>query len=725
MSGGTVIRKTALLLAGISLVALGVATMLSMEPVPDDLKAHIAVSRKNTYLDRNGYRLNVTYENQWNTHDYLKLHDLPEFLQNAFIISEDRRFYDHGGVDWLARLSALRQNVLAGKVLRGASTISEQVVRMIHPRPRTFWARWLEGFEARELESKHSKIEIFEFYLNQVPYKARRRGVAQAAGYYFDRDISTLNEKELLALTVLVRSPKWLDPVRKAPRLESSITNLAGRLDLDDAAAKKILVQKLALHGSSMEHDMSHFIAYAESGNNRYSPGGGSIHTTIDLELQVKAQKILDNRLERLEKLKVTNGAMLVVDHETNEIVSWVVGNAGKQGKKFNKIDGVMTPRQPGSTLKPLLYANAIQKGWTASTMIDDTPLEEGVGAGMHSYDNYSRGYYGPVSLREALGNSLNIPAVKAIQFVGPSDFLGFLHDLGIESLTKHPNVYGDGLALGNGELSLLELVQAYTVLARMGDFKPLSFIESEHLSTGSYRVISEDIASLIADILSDPGARELEFGWDSILNFPQQTAVKTGTSSDYRDAWAVGFNDKYTVGVWVGNLDYTSMDEVTGSLGPALVLRSIFSELNRNREARRIYLSENLVSRRICIDTGLAATGDCEARDEWFLPGTVPAKGDGGAVAKTIRIRKPSKNLMMAMDPRIPDEFEYFEFALNDSKNIGNVKWYINDRLIATTNSPIFNWKVSRGDFTTWAEVTLKDGGQPVTTEEVKYKVN
>jgi penicillin-binding protein 1C len=299
---------------------------------------------------------------------------------------------------------------------------------------------------------------------------------------------------------------------------------------------------------------------------------------------------------------------------------------------------------------------------------------------------------------------------------------LSFLHQLGIRSLSGHPNVYGDGLALGNGEITLYELVQAYTVLARMGDYKPLSFLEGEHLRNGHERVLSEDIASLIADIMSDPGAREKEFGWDSILNFPCQTAVKTGTSSDYRDALAVGFNDRYMVGVWMGNLDYAAMDKITGSSGPALVLRSIFNELNKHREVRAIYFSENLEKHRVCIETGLPANDDCEFRDEWFVPGTGPMAPE---VLNEIRIRKPSNGLMLAMDPRIPDDCEYFEFALTDIQNLGKIRWFVNDQPISVTVKPTYNWKLSRGNFKVRAEVFLKGGDAPVTTEEVEYRVN
>jgi len=468
---------------------------------------------------------------------------------------------------------------------------------------------------------------------------------------------------------------------------------------------------------------VQHFIAFVNKKTAALERDGQPIHTTIDLELQDTAQQIIDNRLRHLEHRHVGNGAALIIDHETNRILSWVVGYAGKKDKAFNQMDAVLTKRQPGSALKPLLYTNAFLHGWTAATTLDDSPLAEGVGLGMHTYHNYSRAHYGNISVREALGNSLNIPAVRAIQFVGPDAFLSFLRDLGVRSLAQHPNVYGDGLALGNGELTLYELVEAYTVLARMGDHKPLTALEGEHLQSNNRRIFSEDVASLVADIMSDPAAREKEFGWNSVLNFPHHSAVKTGTSSDYRDAWAIGFNDKYTVGVWMGNMDYSPMHEVTGSSGPALALRSIFNELNRNREARPLYLSENLIKYRICIDTGMFADAECEARDEWFISGTGPV-----AILASlgeVRMRKPSRGLSLAMDPRIPDDHEYFEFSLSDSHAVERVRWFVNEKLVATTTSPTYLWKLSRGKFSTYAEVLLVNDDQPVKTGTVQYQVN
>jgi penicillin-binding protein 1C len=715
--------KTGLATTILLATALSVATALSIQPFSNELADAMSSTGKNSYLDRMGKAINITYHNEWNIHDQLSLHQIPEFLQHSLILSEDKRFFSHAGVDWWARLSAAAQNIRAGKVVRGASTITEQVVRMLHPRPRTLWSRWLEGFEAALLEQRYSKLEILEFYLNQVPFKAQRRGVKQAASYYFDRDIQTLNEKEMLALCVLVRSPRWLDPQQHPGSLEQKIMALSIRLGLSPDRLSNLSKQQLQLQSPSINYDLSHFIAYAEANRQTEFNNSGLIHTTVDLELQRKAQQLLNSSLTRLQPSRVLNGAVLIIDHQSNEIRSWVVGYAGLKDHPFNKIDAVITPRQPGSALKPLLYARALIKGWTAATLLDDSPLDEGIGLGMHSYQNYSHDYYGLISLREALGNSLNIPALKAMQYVGTETFLSFLYELGIQSLSAHPNVYGDGLALGNGELTLYELVQAYSVLARMGDFKPLSHLQGQSKSSHSYRVMSEDIASLIADILSDPTAREKEFGWDSILNFPHQTAVKTGTSSDYRDAWALGFNDQYTVGVWMGNQDYTPMDEVTGSSGPAWVLRSLFNELNKNRQVRPLYLSENLIKYRVCIETGLLQDNDCQARDEWFIAGTSP---QGRAeLNQPVRLRKPSKGLLLAMDPRIPDDAEYFEFALNKVPGIKQVKWFINNQQVAVTQKPEYQWKLSRGSFTTYAEVTLEHVTQPVITEAISYRVN
>ncbi len=710
---------------GLSALALTIATARALKPLPADITRLDGEVHKRQFLDRIGRPLNRTYDNGWNVFDAVRLHEVPEFLQRAFILSEDKRFFRHRGVDWLARFSALGQNLAAGEVVRGASTISEQVVRLLHARPRTLWSRWLEGFEADRLESRHSKADILEFYLNQVPYQGRRRGIKQAASFYFDRDLSTLSRKEMLALAILIRSPKWLDPQRYGERLDNAILDLAERMAkrgwLAAHELETVRQVPLQVRRPSLAVNAEHFIRYVR---RRPLSGAEQVHTTLNADLQQRVQLAIDTRLDALRSDNVANGAVLVVDHRSNEIIAWAVGHAGRDRKRFNELDPVVTPRQPGSALKPFVYALALDKGWTAATMLNDAPLEEGVGAGMHVYHNYSRLHYGPIAVREALGNSLNIPAVHAIQYVGAARFLQFLHELGMRSLSDHPNVYGDGIALGNGEITLFELVQAYSAVARMGDFKPLSAIQGRAQRQGGSRVLNEDVASLIADILSDPRAREKEFGRSSILNLPYPTAVKTGTSSDYRDAWSVGFNDRYTVGVWMGNMDYRPMREVTGSVGPAVVLRTVFNELNRGRDVRPLYRSPRLEKHRVCIDTGLPASGGCGSRDEWFLPGKYTSMAETSGREGPIRIHKPTPNLHMAMDPRIPDEKEAFQFEVNQTAGLEKVEWYINGRHVGTARDHRYRWPLEKGRFEAYAMVWLKGRRQPLATNAVSYIV-
>jgi penicillin-binding protein 1C len=345
---------------------------------------------------------------------------------------------------------------------------------MIHPRPRNPWSRWVEGFEAARLEARFSKRQILEFYLNQVPYTERRRGVVQAARFYFNRGLDTLSPGEQLTLAVLVRSPAGMDLRRHAPRARRALGQLADRLQQRGALTEAELAQVRAgpwvLDAAQPTLEASHFVSHAL--NVARGPVAAQIRTTLDPHVQLVAQKILDGALTGLARRHVRDGAVLIIDHRRNEIMGWVVGRATPVGRAAASAgdsdavgyDTVLTPRQPGSTMKPLLYALALERGWTAATLIDDAELSESIGGGQHTFHNYSHRHYGPLRLREALGNSLNIPAVKTLKFVGGDVFMKRLHAMGITSLTNHPEFYGDGLALGNGEVSLYEMAQAYTV---------------------------------------------------------------------------------------------------------------------------------------------------------------------------------------------------------------------------------------------------------------------
>lgn len=396
--------------AACALAVVAAAARLSLKPPPERLDLPGGEVVRAEVVDRHGQRLSLTYANRWNVHDRVELHQVPALLRDAVVQAEDRRFFEHGGVDWWARAAALWQNLRAGRVVRGASTISEQVVRMLHPRPRTLWSRFLEGFEASALEARFAKGEILAFYLNQVPYARQRRGVVQAARDAFDRDLDTLSRDEMLALAVLVRSPSRLDPRRGSQALDRAMQRLAsqlaasGRLPSSEIAG--VVHRPLALRSPELPVAAPAFVRHV-----RASAGGGaSIRTTLDAQLQGRLQPVLDRAAARLASRGVEHGAALAVDHRNGDVLLWLNARGGSE------IDAVTTPRQPGSTLKPFVYALALEQGWTAATLIDDAPTASPVGAGLHRYRNYSRLYRGPVRLRVALANSLNVPAVRAMQ---------------------------------------------------------------------------------------------------------------------------------------------------------------------------------------------------------------------------------------------------------------------------------------------------------------------
>lgn len=689
----TRLKRTGLALGATGLVFL-LATAFSLKPVSQTFDRALADSSAVQVTDRNGVPLSVSYKGAWNTQDTQKLYDLPPLLVDAFLFSEDRKFYDHGGVDWRARAGAAWQNIRHGKTVRGASTITEQVVRIINPRPRNLWSKWLEGVEATLLELHANKSDILEFYLNQIPYAANRRGVVQASRYYFDRDVATLDARETLALAVLARAPSAYDLYRNAGKIDAPLQRLAfsmreaGKLTKDRYA--DIQNTNLRTAPPSLPVDARHFARFV-----RQTEHGPRLLTTLDSSLQAQVQNLLDQRLKRLSSKKVSNAAALVVDHSNGDILAWVVAGAHDKDTKGGEIDAVLAPRQPGSTLKPFLYAAALEKGWTAATILHDAPIAEAVGSGLHRFRNYSNSYYGPITLREALGNSLNIPAVLAIDYVGVDPFLAKLHDLGFESLDRGASVYDEGLALGNGEVTLYELVRAYSTLANRGEYRPLRAVLDAR-GGRQKQIYSSETASIIGNILSDPRARALEFGSDSILNLPVRTAAKTGTSTDYRDAWTVGYNDRYTVGIWTGNLDRTPMRDVTGSTGPALAMRSIFNLLNKNRDTRTLYLSPALYKRDVCARPA-AADGACPRRTELFESAEkiepVPQ-----ARAKLPELVRPTEGLMMAYDPRIPAGHQKFRFELASLPDGQQAEWVVDGQTLGRTDKPHFLWAVEKG---------------------------
>lgn len=698
--------RTIVFLAGLSTLILVAATVFSFrspESTFQAIESQVSVRR---ITDRNGIPLTLSYHSEWNTQDTLALHTVPELLRNAFLLSEDRRFFEHAGIDWRARLSAIWQNIRHRQAVRGASTITEQAIRILHPRPRTLWSKWMEGIEAIALERSLSKAAILEFYLNQIPYAANRRGIVQAARYYFDRDPETLSPTEMLALVVLARAPSGYDLYRNPGRIARQIERLADQAKaqglIDPGTRRNIHADRLSLAQPTDPVESRHFTRQVRLHLSDF-PGSNPVRSTLDGPLQAQVQRLVDKRVASLAYRKVHNAAALVVDRRSGDILAWVVAGATHAPEDKTppppgaEIDTVTVPRQPGSALKPFLYALALEKDWNAGTMIDDSPLAESIGAGLHRFRNYSNTYYGPIPLREALGNSLNIPALRTIRHVGTQNYLNTLHALGFDTLDRGAAIYDEGLALGDGEVTLFALVQAYAALANDGVFRPLRLILSPEERGESRRVYTPETASLIANILSDPAARRIEFGSDSVLNLPVQTAAKTGTSTGYRDAWVAGFDDRYVVGLWMGNLDRSPMDTVTGSTGPALAMRSIFALLNRDGQTRPLYLSPRLHPAESCIRPA-PLDAPCATRTEWFTAGKTSLSSETPLPKTPLELIRPTEGLHIAHDPRIPEASQKFRFELTGLGPGQRAEWTLDGAFLGTSPDGRFLWPVRKG---------------------------
>lgn len=658
-------------LAGAAIVfaVFGLIVGLNTAPLPDGLDDFAA--DKPQFLDNRGEPLNVSYQNRFNVFDAAELYEIPDLLQKMFIAAEDKNFYTHRGVDWGARLSAAAQNVKAGRVVRGASTLTEQVVRMLYPRPRTLFSKIVEGVDAWRLERRFSKDDILKFYLNQVPYASNRRGIKQAARYYFSKSPDRLSVREMTALVVLVRAPAAFNLYKYPEKTDKLVGRQLQRFYeqgiIDKVSFETAKNERVKLTPPALTVEAPRFLAFVKK-----NADAAAVKTTLDSAVQETVRKLTLNRLKALQKKNVHAAAALVLERETGNVLAWVSESVDDKTKDY---DAVLVPRQAASVQKPFLYALALTKGWTDETLLNDEPLSRSVGLGVHHFKNYSRHHYGRVTVRQALGNSLNIPAVKTIEFTGVAAYFDFLRKIGVTTLDKSPDFYREGLALGNAEIPLFELVRGYLMLANGGILKPIRTTFSDDYA--QERVLPEAVALSIADILSDPLARQFEFGLDSVLNFPVKTAVKTGTSTDYRDAWAIGFNRDFVAGIWMGNLTYEPMHDVTGASGAGLLLRSIFTELNRVK------------------NTGILKT----------------AAMTGGktkqAEQSEIFIAAPADGAMIAIDPRIPAEYQAYRFELAGGAE--SVDWFVDGQKVGTGRS--FFWKPVKGSHTVHAEAVLENG--------------
>ena len=602
-------------------------------------------------LDRSGVPLHVLrLEPKQRRLDWLPLGDISPVLREAVIASEDKQFYQHGGVDWTALGAAALKSVTAARP-RGASTLTMQVAALLEPARlglggnRNLRQKWQQVLAARELESAWSKDQILEAYLNLASFRGELQGVEAAAQGLFGKTATTLDRAEAMLLAVLLRGPNAsTDTIaRRACSLANtmSLSSKSAPSCAELQARARSFAPASALAAIGPQH-APHLAA------RLLKDAGSRVATTLRADLQVFAREALRWRLLELEGQAVADGALLVLDNASGEVLAYV-GSSGELSTAA-AVDGVLAPRAAGSTLKPFLYGLALEHGWlTAASLIDDTPVNLVTEAGVYLPQNYDHEFRGWVSARSALAGSLNIPAVRTLMLVGPEAFYERLRALGFDTLERQAEHYGYALALGGAEVSLWSLANAYRTLANGGMHGAPRFTPGQ--AETPTRVLPRDASFLVGDILADNSARAATFGLASPLAARHWTAVKTGTSKDLRDNWCVGFSARYTVGVWVGNFSGAPMRDVSGVSGAAPLWRDLIDHLHQQEASLPPRPPEGLIKAKVQFAHEIEAE-----REEWFTAGTrleaiVPADPASSAP----RIVYPASGMVLATDPGIP----------------------------------------------------------------------
>ena len=601
---------------------------------------------------------------------WTRLADISPALRAAVLAAEDRRFYQHDGVDYQALLAALLQRLVGGP-RRGASTISMQLASMIDPTaersfgPRTLSQKWRQIQRAWVLEQYWSKDEILEAYLNLVSFRGELQGVAAAASVLFGKAPHGLTAAEASVLAVLLRSPNAgrRTVTRRAQTLQYTLGQQMAGPGIDTAVRQ-------AFDAPGSVGPRVAWASHVAFQLLRTVQPQTSVHSTLDLSLQRAATEILRRHLLALTQRNVQDGAVLVVENATGNVLAYVGSSGELSSARF--VDGVRARRQAGSTLKPFLYGLALdQRLLTPASLLKDLPLNVPVVGGLYRPQNYDRAFTGVVTVRTALAASLNIPAVRTLELVGTDAFVQQLQGLGFDGIVKPGDYYGPSLALGSADVSLWQLVNAYRTLANGGRSSPLR-LTADAQTTASQRLYSDAAAFLISHILSDRERRSPTFGLHNALTTRFWSAVKTGTSKDMRDNWCIGYSGRYTVGLWVGNFSGAPMWNVSGMSGAAPVWQDVMAWLHRSIPSRPPEPPPHLVSQLISFPQHTEPQ-----RQEWFIDGTQPAQAHQDLAVGTVRILSPAQGTIIALDPDIPSAHQRIAFeAQADRANFANLHW-------------------------------------------------
>jgi penicillin-binding protein 1C len=632
-------------LAASVIVLFATAAWIRMGPLPAGL-LDLDPRPSTVVVDRFGAVLFEARGADGTRGELLTAGTLPETLVHATLAAEDTRFWSHTGVDPIAVGRATLANLRARRVVQGGSTITQQVAKLLLARQsggrvdRGWTAKVHEAVVALRLEHRLSKREILALYLNLAPYGNQISGAGRAAQAYFGRDVATLTPAETAFLAALPQQPgkfnPWRDAARARPRQQRILRTMAAHKWLTAEASAVARDERLTIGREVTAAIAPHFVERVLAAQ----PGARQLETSLDATLQRTVQGIIAAHRKDLDDHRASNVAVAVLDNHNGEWLAWEGSGNYFDQAHGGAIDGVITPRQPGSALKPFTYAAAFERGDGPARVLADVPsqfptAEPGV---LYSPRNYDGRFRGPLSIRAALAGSENVPAVALASEVGVPAILRLLRRSGFTTLDKTASHYGLGLTLGNAEVRLSEMVAAYAMLARGGELvepRAVRSVDGRPAPAGAVtRVVSTRTAFFLADILSDAEARAYIFGRGGYLEFPFVVAAKTGTSQAYHDNWAIGFTRDVTVGVWVGNFDRTPLANSSGVTGAGPIFHHVMlAAVERARG--RVPIDEfdplqtppaDVRRGEVCALSGLTPNAACPRRtSEWLAAGAQP----------------------------------------------------------------------------------------------------
>ena len=705
-TGGCLLRGVLVALSLVVLAGFAVLSFLIFQyfrvsatlPSVDELRSRTSQFETTTIYDRNGGKLYEIVDPTAGKRTYIPLDQISPYLIAATLATEDKNFYTNPGFDLPAMFRALWQNYTTGEVVSGASTITQQLARILLLGPDERYEQSVERkareiILAREITRKYSKDQVLELYLNEINYGNISYGAEAAANTYFDTTASKLNLSEAGFLAGLPQAPGVYDIyTNRQATLDRSLQVLSlmyeltkdnngciplgsGRapvcMTLDEFTSAAQSLQDRAFTPPQNQIPYPHWVMYIRSlleekyGAETIYRAGMKVYTTLDPVLQTLAQQTVSQQVQNLAAQNVTDGALVAIEPATGEILA-MVGSADFNNAAISgQVNMALAPRQPGSSIKPLTYTAAFEKGWTPSTLIWDIPSEFPPSNDPNDTNppykpvNYDGRFHGPVLLRNALANSYNIPAVKAMSFVGIQDdpknpqedgFLAFARKMGVTTLTQP--WYGLALGLGGGEIPLLEMTSAYSIFANSGlKVPPVAITRIEdyagneifkYTPPSGEQVIRPEHAYLISSILSDNAARTPAFGANSVLNLPFQAAVKTGTTNDFRDNWTLGYTPDLAVGVWVGNADNSPMINSTGLTGAAPIWSQFMQAaemLVSNNSPTSFTRPAGVIDETICAESGTKPSEFCPTQKQEIFAYDQPPLDASQDIWKRVRI--------------------------------------------------------------------------------------